>query len=173
MFAADLDIYSTRLLVERLATRAAPRLKNAEELLLSRERARSFFPLGLPSVDGSLGGGLSRGTLTEVVGPAGAGKTQLCLMLAAMAGLPEGLGGLGEGTGVLYLDTERKFAAERLVEIAQNRAPEWYDSVSSRLDQGETQLEGTDLGGRRVVNMLRNTHVLAIDESVALMVCDR
>lgn len=48
-------------------------------------------------MDAALGGGLSRGSLSEVVGPAGAGKTQLCLTLAAVAGLPESMGGLGEG----------------------------------------------------------------------------
>jgi hypothetical protein len=53
--------------------------------------------LPLLQVDLALGGGLSRGTLSEVVGPAGAGKTQLCLSVAAMAGVPESLGGLGEG----------------------------------------------------------------------------
>lgn len=46
--------------------------------------------------------------ITELVGPAGVGKTQACLMLAAQACLPARLGGLGEDAGVVYLDTERK-----------------------------------------------------------------
>lgn len=46
--------------------------------------------------------------ITELVGPAGIGKTQTCLMLAAQACLPANLGGLGEEAGVVYLDTERK-----------------------------------------------------------------
>lgn len=66
-------------------------------------------------------GGLSRGSLTEVVGPAGVGKSQLCLTMCACAGLPEALGGLGEGTGVLFLDTEQKFSPHRLQEIAKQQ----------------------------------------------------
>lgn len=46
--------------------------------------------------------------ITELVGPAGIGKTQACLMMAAQACLPASLGGLGEDAGVVYLDTERK-----------------------------------------------------------------
>ena len=34
-----------------------------------------------------------------VMGPAGVGKSQLCLTMCACAGLPDTLGGLGEGTG--------------------------------------------------------------------------
>lgn len=46
--------------------------------------------------------------ITELVGPAGIGKTQTCLQVAAQACLPAKLGGLGEDAGVVYLDTERK-----------------------------------------------------------------
>lgn len=49
--------------------------------------------------------------ITELVGPAGIGKTQTCLMMAAQACLPASLGGLGEDAGVVYLDTERKVRA--------------------------------------------------------------
>lgn len=73
------------------------------------------------------------------MGPAGVGKTQLCLTMAAVAGLPMSLGGLGEGTGVIYLDTERKFSAQRLVEIAKMQAPTWYDSFTASQQQGATQ----------------------------------
>lgn len=53
-------------------------------------------------------GGFPTGMITELVGPAGIGKTQTCLMLAAQACLPSNLGGLGEDAGVVYVDTERK-----------------------------------------------------------------
>lgn len=57
-------------------------------------------------------GGFPTGMITELVGPAGVGKTQACLMLAAQACLPSKLGGLGEDAGVVYLDTERKVRNE-------------------------------------------------------------
>lgn len=46
--------------------------------------------------------------ITELVGPAGIGKTQSCLMMACQACLPTHVGGLGVDTGVVFLDTERK-----------------------------------------------------------------
>lgn len=46
--------------------------------------------------------------ITEIVGPAGIGKTQSCLMMACQACLPAHVGGLGVDTGVVFLDTERK-----------------------------------------------------------------
>ena len=119
MLAADLDLRGVRRLLAHVAEQSAPRLRSARALHEQRRTRQSFLPTRLPSVDRALGGGLSRGALTEVVGPAGVGKTQLCLTMAAVAGLREDLGGLGEGTGVLFLDTERKFSPTRLVEIAQ------------------------------------------------------
>lgn len=53
-------------------------------------------------------GGLPTGMITELVGPAGIGKSQTCLTMAAQACLPACMGGLGKDCGVVYLDTERK-----------------------------------------------------------------
>jgi len=55
------------------------------------------------------------------------------------------------GTGVLYLDTERKFSAARLVEIAKARSPEWYGSSSSSHSNGRNNHNGND-------NYNRNGH---------------
>jgi RAD51-like protein 1 len=48
--------------------------------------------------------------LTECVGPPGVGKTQLCYTLCASVA--------AGGHGVVYLDTESAFNAERLIEVA-------------------------------------------------------
>lgn len=61
-------------------------------------------------LDGLLGGGgLPVGTLLELSGPPGSGKTQLCLQWTAEA--------LKQGHTVLYLDTEGAFPPERLVQL--------------------------------------------------------
>ncbi len=46
---------------------------------------------------------------TQVVGPAGLGKTQLCLQLAVMGCLERE----AEGGAVAFIDTEQKFSARR------------------------------------------------------------
>lgn len=47
----------------------------------------------------------------QVVGPAGLGKTQLCLQLCVLGYLER----LAEGASVAYIDTENKFSGQRWV----------------------------------------------------------
>lgn len=44
---------------------------------MMKERCHEFFPTQLKGLDEALGGGISVGALTELVGPAGIGKTQV------------------------------------------------------------------------------------------------
>ena len=59
--------------------------------------------------------GLTIELVLQISGPSGCGKTQFCMMLSVITTLPEKAGGLGGG--VLYIDTESAFSAERLVLI--------------------------------------------------------
>jgi RecA/RadA recombinase len=72
----------------------------------------------------SVGGGVPTGSISELVGPAGAGKTQMCLTLAVAAAAPVAAGGLGGG--VVFIDTEQKFSGVRLAEIARAKFPHVY-----------------------------------------------
>lgn len=47
----------------------------------------------------------------QLAGPPGCGKTQLCVTLSVMTALPAAQGGCG--LGVVYIDTEATFSAER------------------------------------------------------------
>ena len=82
----------------------------------------------LRALDEALGGGVPTGSITELVGPAGAGKTQFCLTLAVAAAAPTHVGGLD--SGVVFVDTEQKFSGARVAEIAANAFPSAY-GVSS------------------------------------------
>ena len=82
----------------------------------------------LRALDSALGGGVPTGSITEIVGPAGAGKTQFCLTLAVAAAAPTHVGGLD--SGVVFVDTEQKFSGARVAEIAANAFPSAY-GVSS------------------------------------------
>jgi RAD51-like protein 1 len=75
------------------------------------DRMRSL-PTGLPSLDRQ-GGGIRVGTVTEVVGRAGAGKTQLALQLIVMAAK--------YNQGAMYIDTENKLILDRLREMIAQR----------------------------------------------------
>lgn len=73
-------------------------------------------------LDGVLGGGIEAGRVTEIVGPAGLGKTQFCLGMCVMGCLDR----LDTQGKVLYIDTEKKFSGERLSEIGMSRFPESF-----------------------------------------------
>ena len=76
-----------------------------------------------------MGGGVPTGSITELVGGAGAGKTQFCLTLAVATAAPLEVGGLN--AGVVYIDTEQKFSGVRLCEIASSVFPAVYARVAT------------------------------------------
>ena len=67
--------------VERLLRELGPRLRRGGAA--GEERGR--LPTGLPEIDRLLGGGLPRGGLCEIAGPASSGRTSLGLALVAQA----------------------------------------------------------------------------------------
>jgi RAD51-like protein 1 len=73
-----------------------------------------YLPTGISSLDRHLRGGVRVGTITELVGKAGVGKTQLAMQLCVMAAR--------YGQGCVYIDTEKKLSLDRLKEIASKRA---------------------------------------------------
>ena len=80
------------------------------------------------------------GTITELVGPAAAGKTQMCLALTAEVVVT----GRGEGIGVVYLDLDGHFQARRLcrlIETALKRhgASESAESLMFRVNVLQAQ----------------------------------
>ncbi|KAK2077670.1 hypothetical protein QBZ16_004516 [Prototheca wickerhamii] len=91
---------------------------------------RPRLATGLPGLDKGLGGGLQIGALTEIVGPAGLGKTQFCMTAAAAAAAAAGPGEL-----VLYIDAEHKLVPSRLVEIARARGLDGSAPASALLER--------------------------------------
>lgn len=74
---------------------------------------------GCDVLDRVLSGGFPCGELSEVVGEASCGKTQICLQLLLAAQLPRHLGGL-EGSAI-YISTEGQLPRQRLEQIAMER----------------------------------------------------
>jgi DNA repair protein RadA len=70
------------------------------------------LPTGCKSLDNLLGGGIEAGVITQVYGPPGSGKTQLCHTLSVM---------LPSDYMVIYIDSEGSFRPERIKEIANAR----------------------------------------------------
>jgi RecA/RadA recombinase len=89
--------------------------RSAAELLSNSRRIST----GCVELDARLGGGIPVFPITEICGEAGAGKTQLLLMLALTAQLSLEHGGLGGG--VLYLCTEGLIPLSRLKDLLVER----------------------------------------------------
>mmetsp|Transcript_21533 Transcript_21533/g.40204 ORF Transcript_21533/g.40204 Transcript_21533/m.40204 type:complete len:372 (+) Transcript_21533:65-1180(+) len=98
-----------RRVLSTVAKSLVPALCTAKDLLDHRKQnAQVLQPLEVLA--------LQPGYLIEVVGRAGAGKTQICLSSAVdVVGL--------HGRGCVYVDTENKFSVERVLEIIRCRIP--------------------------------------------------
>ncbi|XP_037994847.1 DNA repair protein RAD51 homolog 2 isoform X1 [Motacilla alba alba] len=120
--------YEVQKLLCKVSRACAPKMQTAYEMKLrkSANPSSAFLSTTLHSLDTVLHGGVPCGSLTEITSPPGCGKTQFCIMLSVLATLPVSMGGL-DGA-VIYIDTESAFSAERLIEIAANRFPAYYDS---------------------------------------------
>ncbi|XP_072272571.1 DNA repair protein RAD51 homolog 3 isoform X2 [Pyxicephalus adspersus] len=91
-------------------------LKHTALELLEQEQAQGSIITFCSALDEILEGGVPLGKVTEICGPPGVGKTQLCMQLAVDVQIPECFGG-NDGETV-YMDTESSFRVERLVDIA-------------------------------------------------------
>jgi DNA repair protein RadA len=87
---------------------------SAEKMLEIREKLIRFTT-GSSSFDVFLGGGIETQALTEIAGEFGSGKSQLCytLCVTANGGSPD--------NGVIFVDTENTFRAQRVHQIAESR----------------------------------------------------
>lgn len=83
-----------------------------------RPRLTPKLTTGSPALDRHLAGGFPCGSVTEIAGESGSGKTQLCLQIALLTQLPPSLGGLSASS--LFLYSEFPFPSRRLNQLAQS-----------------------------------------------------
>lgn len=145
----------------------------------STRKTPAFVRAHLAPLDDALGGGVPTGSISELVGPAGAGKTQMCLTLACACAAPRRCGGLE--SGVVFIDTEQRFSSQRLAEIARAKFPEAL-SPACASDSADAERELDALTSRVLVltpstlsEMLQRLNGLEealIDRGVRLLIVD-
>lgn len=151
----------------------APEPRNALSLYNERCCATArpcVLPTSLYKLDKILKGGLLAGTLTEISGPPGCGKTQFCLMLTVIATLPLQLGGIG--TRVIYIDTEGTFSGERLLEIAKTRYPAHFSSVDHLTQLATSVHVFSEMTCENLAKRLESLEVLLAEQSFGLIIVD-
>ena len=107
----DISVADANRIVLTVAAEVRPEGSDALSLLIKRRSQPTHLHFGLLPLDEALRGGVPAGSVTEVVGPAGAGKTQVCFTLLVNA--------FRLGGSTVYIDTEARFSASRVVEIAR------------------------------------------------------
>jgi DNA repair protein RadA len=87
---------------------------SAEDMLDVRKKLTRFTS-GSQAFDLFLGGGIETQALTEIAGEFGSGKSQLCYTICVTAN------GRSPDNGIIFVDTENTFRAERIHQIAESR----------------------------------------------------
>ncbi|XP_062171365.1 DNA repair protein RAD51 homolog 2 isoform X1 [Alnus glutinosa] len=169
----DVGLAEVASAVAHISEIVCPPYQTALSLMEQRvqnEHLAGHLPTRLKGLDEALCGGIPFGVLTELVGPAGIGKTQFCLKLSLLASLPVSYGGL-DGR-VIYIDVESKFSSRRMIEIGMKSFPEIF------LMKGMAQ----EMGGRILVlhptslseftESLQQIKVSLLQHQVKLLVID-
>jgi DNA repair protein RadA len=87
---------------------------SAEDMLEVRKRLVKITT-GSHDFDLFLSGGIETKALTEIAGEFGSGKSQLCYTLCVTADMAD------KNNGIIFVDTENTFRAERIHQIAESR----------------------------------------------------
>ncbi|KAK6180803.1 hypothetical protein SNE40_008789 [Patella caerulea] len=150
----------------------SPRPITAYDLWKNRCEANDgFFATSLKDLDVVLHGGLPKGTISEIAGPSGCGKTQFSIMLSLLVTMPKSHGGL-DGS-VMYIDTEGAFSAERLVEMATNKFPDYFHDNSTTMSELTDRVHVNVIQTcNQLLERLKNLEEDIISKKIKLIVID-
>nr|XP_033808989.1 DNA repair protein RAD51 homolog 2 isoform X5 [Geotrypetes seraphini] len=159
-------------LLQTVSKSCAPRMQTAYDMRKRQvnDPILAFLPTNLDSLDKVLYGGVACGALTEVTGPSGCGKTQFCILMSLLATLPSCIGGLNGN--VVFIDTESTFSAERLVEMATHRFPEYFDTEEKILSMTSRIHLYRELTCEDVLKRIESLEEEIISKKVKLVIVD-
>ncbi len=114
--AADVSESTAKKVIAVARANMELNFESGEELLQKRMQAIKITS-GSEELNKLLGGGFETGSITEVYGQFGSGKSQIAHVIAVRAQLPLEEG--GANGSVIFIDTEGTFRPERIVQIAE------------------------------------------------------
>jgi RecA/RadA recombinase len=151
--------------IEQATVYCAPKPRTALSMFQSLRDSglgQLHIPTALAPLDAHLKGGIRVGTITELVGHASAGKTQLAMQLTVNAARYK--------QGCIYIDTEQKLSLPRLQEIAMERAKLYNHqstfSVEPRQEHSTTLMNYKQVLANVSVHVPNNT-----DDLLAVLSC--
>ena len=164
----DLPYETVQSLLQNVAHTIIPTPITALELLQRTQGSLSYLRTLLPPLDSALLGGLPAGSITELVGPAGLGKTQFCLGMCIIGCLDR----LADEGRVIYIDTERKFSGERLAQIGQERFPDSFALPGSMATMLDRVLVKSPESSAKLLELLEGLQTAIIDHGIKLVIID-
>ena len=164
----ELALMLTPKTAEKLWTVAAEMLmpktfRRAAEIQKLRRTHIEYLTTGSRKLDELIGGGVETGSITEIAGSYGAGKSELAHQLSVNVQLPRERGGL-EGS-CLYFDTEKTFRPERIAEMAEAVGLNSKEAVN-RIIVAECYTSDHQ------IFLLNNSHRIVRENNIRLIVVD-
>jgi RAD51-like protein 1 len=173
MFGADLSAFDFMNVVRTTSAKIAPKPKTALEMMVQPSTQRRLIPMGCDGFDAISKGGFRAGGISEIVGPPGIGKTQVCLCTCLEALFQD------DTASVVYIDTELKFDPLRLASMAAKKRPELF-SRTTRSAAAERNVDALlqrvqvlrPESCKEILNLVQNIDDTVISNNVTLIVMD-
>ena len=122
MLQSDLSMKLVKDIIATVSDKVHSKPQSALMVMHARSQTSRFLSTGVSKFNTAMKGGLMVGSISEICGAPGAGKTQFCLSCALQAVSSS------TSAGVIYIDTELKFDPNRLIQMAIECYPELYSS---------------------------------------------
>ncbi|XP_038901709.1 DNA repair protein RAD51 homolog 2 isoform X2 [Benincasa hispida] len=164
------EVASAVALISEIASPPYQTVLSLMEQRLQNEHLAGHLSTCLKGLDEALFGGIPFGVLTELVGPAGIGKTQFCLKLSFLAALPPSYGGL-DGR-VIYIDVESKFSSRRMIEIGMRSFPDVFHKKDMAQEMAGRILVLRPASLSEFTESLHKIKVSLLEQEVKLVIID-
>jgi DNA repair protein RadB len=125
------------------------------------ESSQDKIPTGSKILDDMLEGGYEQDIVTTVYGPAGAGKTILCILAAVRASML--------GKKVIYVDTEGGFSVDRLKQICSHMSQNYLKIINHMTFLHPTNFHEQKKNFETLKNHINDKIGLIIVDSVAML----
>ncbi|MBI4451939.1 DNA repair and recombination protein RadB [Candidatus Woesearchaeota archaeon] len=118
-------------------------------------------PTGSKILDLMLGGGYEKDAITTIYGPAGSGKTVLCLLAAMTMSR--------SGKKVIYVDTEGGFSVERLRQISESIKQDYKKILDNIIFLKPTSFEEQKKSFEKLKEIVNDKIGLIIVDTIAML----
>lgn len=119
------------------------------------------IPSGSKILDEMLGGGYEKDVITTIYGPAGAGKTVICILAAMIVAR--------SGKKVIYVDSEGGFSVERLKQIASSINNDYKEILNDIIFLRPTTFEEQKKSFEKLKEIVNDKIGMIVVDSIAML----